>query len=105
VPAFLRGGECKDGSQQLRDHCANPVLFYAGTHRRACILCVPSPFVDTDKATQTSFGHKAFFLLEIRLAIATITGRLLNPLGLQPIACNFNFGLVSLLLAPMSELK
>jgi hypothetical protein len=105
VPAFLRGGECNGGSQQLRDHCANPVLFYAGAHRRACILCVPSPFVDTDKATQTSFGHKAFFLLEIHLAIATITGRLLNPLGLQPIACNFNFGLVSLLLAPMSELK
>ena len=72
---------------------------------RAWILCVPSPFVDTDKATQTNFGHKAFFLLEIRLAIAVITGRLLNPLGLQPIARNLNSGLVSLLLAPMSEPK
>jgi len=71
----------------------------------ACILCVPSPFVDTDKATQTNFGHKVFFLLEIHPAIAAITGRLLNPLGLQPIARNFNFGLVSLLLAPMSDLK
>jgi hypothetical protein len=48
---------------------------------------------------------KAFFLWQIRLAIAVITGRLLNPLGLQPIACKFILGLVSLLLAPMSELK
>jgi hypothetical protein len=82
-----------------------PFCSARGAHMRAWILCVPSPFVDTDKATQTNFGHKAFFLLEIRLAIAVITGRLLNPLGLQPIARNLNSGLVSLLLAPMSEPK
>jgi hypothetical protein len=105
APALVHGGECNDGPQQLQDHCANPVLLCAGAHGRAYILCVPSPFVDTDRATQANFGHKALFLWQIRLAIAAITGRPLNPLGLRPIARKFNLGLVSLLLAVLSELK
>jgi hypothetical protein len=36
----------------------------AGVHSPACILYVPSPFVDTGKATQTNFGHQSLFLTE-----------------------------------------
>lgn len=105
APALLRGGECNDGPQQLQDHCANPVPLFACAHARAYISCVLSPFVDTDRASQANFGHKPFFLRHIQLAIAAITGRPLNPLGLRPIARKFNLGLVSLLLALMLELK
>jgi len=105
VPAFYAAASATMAHSNCETIALIPFCSARGAHMRAWILCVPSPFVDTDKASQTNFGHKAFFLLEIHPAIAAITGRLLNPLGLQPIARNFNFGLVSLLLAPMSEPK
>jgi hypothetical protein len=48
---------------------------------------------------------KAFSSRKIRLCVFAISHGPLNPLGLQPIAPKFNFGLVSLLLGLSSELK
>jgi hypothetical protein len=43
---------------------ANPVLLCAKCHSLACVVHLPSPFVDTGNATQTNFGHESLSRLK-----------------------------------------